>query len=158
PGLRDQWIGGWHEETCADIEVAAFHNACLAAVRRGGGTVRTDAELIRARASRSGWTIETSAGEVRTGLLVNAAGAWADRVSERCGVVGIGLVPMRRAVVQLRIARSGLKALPFVTESHESFYFKGEGDNAVWVCPLVETPVDPCDAAPEEIDIATAID
>src|SRR5688500_14109673 len=41
PGLRAQWTGAWYERTCADIEVAAFHNACLAAVRRGGGTVRT---------------------------------------------------------------------------------------------------------------------
>ena len=39
-----------------------------------------------------------------------------------------------------------------------SFYFKGEGDNSVWVCPLDETLVDPCDAAPEEIDVAIAID
>src|SRR5213075_2770385 len=46
PGLRAQWTGAWYEGTCADIEVAAFHNACLAAVRRGGGTVRTDAELL----------------------------------------------------------------------------------------------------------------
>jgi len=28
----------------------------------------------------------------------------------------------------------------------------------VWVCPLDETLVDPCDAAPEEIDVAMAID
>ena len=60
--------------------------------------------------------------------------------------------------MQLRVGRRGLRDLPFVTDLHESFYFKGEGDNSVWVCPLDETPVDPCDAAPEEIDVATAID
>ena len=64
PGLREQWTGAWYEGTCADIEVAAFHNACLAAVRRGGGVVRTDAELLRARETDGGWRIETSAGEV----------------------------------------------------------------------------------------------
>src|SRR4029453_9024670 len=41
PGLREQWTGAWYEGTCSDIEAAAFHNACLAAVRRGGGDVRT---------------------------------------------------------------------------------------------------------------------
>jgi D-arginine dehydrogenase len=65
---------------------------------------------------------------------------------------------MRRTVVQLRVGRTGLRDIPFVTDSHESFYFKGEGDNSVWVCPLDETLADPCDAAPEEIDVATAID
>ena len=158
PGLREQWTGAWYETTCADIEVAAFHNVCLATIRRGGGTVRTDAELLRARESAEGWRIETSAGEVSAGTLVNAGGAWGEHVAQRAGVAGIGLVPKRRTVVQLRIGRTGLKDLPFVTDSHESFYFKGEGDNSVWVCPLDETPVDPCDAAPEEIDIATAID
>ena len=158
PGLREHWTGAWYEGTCADIEVAAFHNACLAAVRRGGGTVRTDAELMRARESADGWAIETSAGPVSARILVNAAGAWGEEVAERAGIAGIGLTPKRRTVVQLRIGRTGLRDLPFVTDSHESFYFKGEADNSVWVCPLDETAVDPCDAAPEEIDVATAID
>ena len=158
PGLKPQWTGAWYEATCADIEVAAFHNACLAAVRRGGGSVRTDAEFLRARESTDGWRIDTSAGEVGARILVNAAGAWGDEVAGRSGVAGLGLVAKRRTVVQLRVGRTGLHDLPFVTDSHESFYFKGEGDNAVWVCPLDETPVDPCDAAPEEIDVAIAID
>jgi len=158
PGLRDQWTGAWFEGSCADIEVAAFHHACLAAVRRGGGIVRTDAELLRARESDGRWMVETSAGGAIARILVNAAGAWGEQVATRCGVAGLGLVAKRRTVVQLRIGRTGLKDLPFVTDLHESFYFKGEGDHAVWVCPLDETPVEPCDAAPEEIDVATAID
>ena len=158
PGLREQWIGAWYEQTCADIEVAAFHNACLSAARRAGGTVRTDAELMRARPSDDGWLVETSAGAISARILANAAGAWAEGVASRAGNPGLGLIPKRRTVVQLRIGRTGLRDLPFVTDSHESFYFKGEGDNSVWVCPLDETPVDPCDAAPEEIDVAEAID
>jgi D-arginine dehydrogenase len=74
------------------------------------------------------------------------------------GVRPVGLVAKRRTVVQLRVGRQGLRDLPFVTDLHESFYFKGEGDNSVWVCPLDETPVDPCDVAPEELDVAIAID
>ncbi|HEU5285900.1 MAG TPA: FAD-dependent oxidoreductase [Sphingomicrobium sp.] len=158
PGLREQWTGAWYEPSCADIEVAAFHSACLAAVRRQGGEVRTDAALLSAKRSGDGWQVETAAGPVRAGLLVNAAGAWADDVAARCGVAPIGLQPMRRTVVQLRIGRCGLRDMPLVTDLHASFYFKGEGERSVWVSPLDETPVDPCDAAPEEIDVATAID
>ena len=36
PGLRKQWTGAWYESSCADIEVAAFHQACLAGLRRRG--------------------------------------------------------------------------------------------------------------------------
>ena len=158
PGLRPQWTGAWYESTCADIEVAAFHQACLAAMRRQGGQVRTSTELRSARREGGVWKVETSAGPVSAAVLVNAAGAWGDAVAGVAGVAALGLVPKRRTVVQLRIGRSGLRDLPFVTDLHESFYFKGEGDNSVWVCPLDESDVDPCDAAPEEIDVAVAID
>lgn len=158
PGMRAQWTGAWYEASCADIEVAAFHNACLGAARRRGGEIRTDAALLSARREAAGWAVETTAGAVRAGMLVNAAGAWGDQVAERAGVAPLGLSGKRRTVVQLRVGRSGLRDLPFVTDLHESFYFKGEGDNSVWVCPLDETPVDPCDAAPEELDVAIAID
>lgn len=158
PGLREQWTGAWYEASCADIEVAAFHNACLTATRRQGGEVRTDATLRSARRDGRHWEAESSAGTVVSKLLVNAAGAWGDLVADRAAVAPLGLRPMRRTVVQLRIGSTGLRDTPFVTDSHESFYFKGEGDNSVWVCPLDETPVDPCDVAPEELDVAIAID
>jgi len=158
PGLRSQWTGAWYEASCADIEVAAFHNACLRAVKRQGGQIRTDAALLSVRRLSNGWMIETSAGPIEAGVLVNAAGAWGDEVADRCGVRTMGLEPRRRTVVQLRIGRTGLRDLPFVTDSHESFYFKGEGDNSVWVCPLDEALVEPCDVAPEELDVANAID
>ncbi|MEO7505405.1 MAG: FAD-binding oxidoreductase [Sphingomicrobium sp.] len=158
PGLRAQWTGAWFEPSCADIDVAAFHAACLAAIRRGGGEVRTDSALRGARRSGAGWQVETAGGMIEAGLLVNAAGAWADDVAHHAGVAPLGLEPKRRTVVQLRVGRAGLRDLPLITDLHESFYFKGEGDRSVWVSPLDETIVEPCDAAPEDIDVAMAID
>ena len=158
PGMREQWTGAWFESSCADIEVAAFHHACLASMRRKSGQVRTDAAFLSAERQGSAWQVSTSAGPIQAGILVNAAGAWGDEVAQRASVTGLGLEPRRRTVVQLRVGRTGLRDLPFVTDLHDSFYFKGEGDNSVWVCPLDETLVDPCDAAPEELDVATAID
>ncbi|MBA2466010.1 MAG: FAD-binding oxidoreductase [Sphingomonas sp.] len=158
PGLRGQWTGAWFEASCADIEVAAFHAACLTAIRRQSGIVRTDAALRSAVRSGDRWEADTAAGPIRARILVDAGGAWADDVAQRCGVAPIGLQPKRRTVVQLRVGRSGLRDLPLVTDLHNSFYFKGESDRSIWVSPLDETPVDPCDAAPEEIDVANAID
>jgi D-arginine dehydrogenase len=158
PGMREKWTGAWYEASCADIEVAAFHNACLGATRRRGGEIRTDVSMLSARRDNGEWEVETSAGPICALTLVNAAGAWADQVAEQAGVAPLGLQPKRRTVVQLRVGRRGLRDLPFVTDLHQSFYFKGEGDHSVWVCPLDETLVDPCDAAPEELDVAVAID
>ena len=158
PGLRPQWTGAWAEDSCADIEVAALHAACLAAIRRHGGRVATEARLVGARRVAGRWQVETSAGRFDAAMLVDAAGAWGDEVARLCGVRPLGLEPRRRTVVQLRVGRSGLKDLPMITDLHQSFYFKGEGDRSIWVCPLDETLVDPCDAAPEELDVAIAID
>ena len=158
PGLRDQWTGGWLEQSCADIDVAAFHAACLAEARWAGATIAVDRAMTSANCTNDGWLVETTGGLLTADVLVNAAGAWGDEVASRAGVAPLGLVPMRRTVVQLRVGRHGLRDVPFVTDLHESFYFKGEADNSVWVCPLDETPVDPCDAAPEEIDVAVAVD
>jgi D-arginine dehydrogenase len=158
PGLRDQWTGAWLESSCADIDVAAFHAACLAAIRRCGGEVRTDCAFRSASRQEDHWIADIEAGRIKTKILVDAAGAWGDEVARKSGVAPLGLVPKRRTVVQVRVGRHGLRDLPFVTDLHQSFYFKGEGDNSVWVCPLDETPVDPCDVAPEEMDVAVAVD
>jgi D-arginine dehydrogenase len=44
-----------------------------------------------------------------------------------------------------------------VDDAEGTFYFKGEGDRSIWLSPHDEIDSDPCDAAPEEIDIALAI-
>lgn len=155
PGLRQQWTGAFYEASCADIDVAALHSACLSAARRSGAHIATNHSFHEAKWDGKAWLIN---GSIRAPIIVNAAGAWGDEVAAKAGINPIGLIPMRRTVVQLRVGRRGLKDLPFVTDLHQSFYFKGEADNSVWVCPLDETPAVPCDAAPEEIDVATAID
>jgi D-arginine dehydrogenase len=95
---------------------------------------------------------------VRADVLVNAAGAWADMVAIRCAVQPLGVVPKRRTMVQLRVGRDGLSRLPLVIGAAGDFYFKGAGERTIWLSPHDEIVSEPCDAAPEEIDIATAID
>ena len=89
PGLREQWTGAWYEASCSDIEVASFHASCLSVVRRHG-QVRTDVSLLSARHEGQYWQVQTSAGEIGAGILVNAAGAWGDQVAERAGIAGLG--------------------------------------------------------------------
>ena len=158
PGLREGWDFGVFDASCADIDVAGLHQACLAQFRRSGGTVVCSAPLTSARRSGDRWRVETGAGSFTALALVNAGGAWADNVASNCGVQPLGIRPFRRTIVQLRVGKTGLRDLPLINDALEQFYFKGEGDNRVWVSPHDETPSEPCDAAPEEIDVARAID
>jgi D-arginine dehydrogenase len=121
--------------------------------------LETGARLRSGVGADDGWTIATDDGRrfaART--IVNAAGAWADPVAEVCGVRPLGIAPKRRTMVQLRVGVGGLNGLPLVDDAAGTFYFKGEGDRSIWLSPHDEIACDACDAAPEEIDVATAID
>ena len=94
---------------------------------------------------------------LRAGVVVNAAGAWADDVAVRAGVRALGIVPYRRTVAQVRVAPAVSAGLPLVLDLAETFYFKPQGGR-LWLSPHDETPCPPCDAAPDELDVATALD
>lgn len=160
PGLRPEWTHGADEPSLADIDVARLHGDLLAAVRRSGGQIRTDMRFSKAsRLSGGGWSVQFEDGSMmETNCIVDAAGAWGDTVAEACGIPPLGLAPKRRTMVQLRVGRSGLRDLPLVVGADGSFYFKGEGDRSIWLSPHDEIDCTACDAAPEELDVALAID
>jgi D-arginine dehydrogenase len=109
--------------------------------------------------AEGGWAIRLSGGEeVRAGLLINAAGAWADPVAKASGAAPLGIVPLLRTVVQLRVNPPAPDTLPLVLDLAERFYFKPVGGGRIWLTPHDERPVAAADVAPEEEDIAIAIE
>ena len=159
PGIRPEWSYAVLEPGCADIDVAGLHAAFLRRFRQRGGEVGTDSRLNHASHSGQAWTVTLEGGHTITAaMLVNAAGAWADAVAEASGVRPLGIEPKRRTMVQLRVGRSALRDLPLINDAGGTFYFKGEGDRTLWLSPHDEIPTDPCDAAPEETDVAVAVD
>ncbi|MCH8615092.1 FAD-binding oxidoreductase [Sphingomonas sp. SM33] len=158
PGIRPDWRRALLEPGCADIDVAALHAAYLRRFRQSGGTVAADSQMISASWFDGRWTVHLKDGStLRAAIFVNAAGAWADQVAEAAGVEPLAISPKRRTMVQLRVGRSGLRDLPLVDDAAGTFYFKGEGDRSIWLTPHDEIDSDPCDAAPDEIDVATAV-
>ena len=159
PGIRSEWRRALFEPGCADIDVAGLHSAYLRQLRRLGGEVRTDSALVSARPERDHWrAVLRDGSEIEAAVIVNAAGAWADDVAGICRVKPLQIKPKRRTMVQLRVRRSGLRDLPLVDDAAGTFYFKGEGDRTIWLSPHDEIDSEPCDAAPEEMDVAIAID
>ena len=150
--------GGLLEPDARAIDVALLHQGYLRGLRRRGGRLVTDAAVTAIRARRGGWEVATTAGAVRAEILVDAAGAWADRIAELAGVASLGLVAKRRTAVLLD-PPAGLDpaAWPMVIDVEERFYVKPEAGQLL-VSPADETPVAPADVQPEELDVAIAID
>lgn len=158
PGLRPDWIEAIHEPACADIDVAGLHQHYLGRARRGGVEVVCRARVAQLQREAGGWRIATAEGaEYRAARLVNAAGAWADGIAALAGVRPLGIRPYRRTVVQLRVDPPAPAELPLVLDINGTFYFKPDGGR-LWLSPHDEIPAEPGDAAPEEIDVAIAID
>ena len=158
PGLKPEWTGAVWEPACADIDVAALHAHYLAAMRRGGAQLAVRARLAEAEQTKEGWSLTTDSGaKFAATLLVNAAGAWADNVAKLAGVTPIGILPNRRTVAQLRVAPVPPQDMPLVLDISGKFYFRPESGK-LWLSPHDEEPSAPCDAAPEELAVATAIE
>lgn len=157
PGLRAEWCVGTWAPGCADIDVGALHAHYLAASRRAGTVVRVRARVEGLTHGGADWRIGWSGGEARAALIVNAAGAWADQVAVMAGAAPLGITPLRRTIAQLRVAPAPPADLPLTFGIDEDFYFKPQGGR-LWLSPHDEIPDVARDAAPEEIDVARAID
>ncbi len=158
PGLLPGWEQGLSEPSCADIDVAALHATYLKIARGGGARLLCDAEVLGMARQGARWRIKTRAGTVEADRLVNAAGAWATPVAAMAGASEIAVRPHRRTMVQLAVDPPASPTLPLVIDAEARFYFKPEAGGRLWLSPHDETPVEPCDAAAEELDVAIAID
>lgn len=158
PGLRPEWTIGLLERSCQDIDVAALHQAYLRQFRRRGGEVRLATALRSAQRVAGGWRVDSDAGMMSADLIVNAAGAWADRVAQACGVAPIGIMPLRRTMVQLRSPDLPSPDLPLVMDMRGRFYFKPEGAGRLWLTPHDEDYCEPGDVAADELAVALAMD
>ncbi len=151
-------------ERAADVDVDALHRGYLRGLRARGGTVRTRARAVALRRDGAGGAIRLADGDVVTaGGVVDAAGAWADVVAEAAGVPRVGLTPLRRTIAVARVpdpARlrpPGGGPPPMVCEAADRWYFKADGENLL-VSPADETPAEPGDARPDDLDVALALD
>jgi D-arginine dehydrogenase len=158
PHIRPDWTEALHQPACADIDVAGLHQHYLGACRRPGVEIACRAQVGGLVREGGAWTITSERGETwRAATIVNAAGAWADTIARLAGVRPIGIAPFRRTVAVLRVAPQAPADLPLVLDINGGFYFKPDAGR-LWLSPHDEIPSEPCDAAPEELDVAIAID
>ncbi|MDP4597756.1 MAG: FAD-binding oxidoreductase [Pseudomonadales bacterium] len=159
PAVRDEYASaGLYESDVYDLDVHALHEGYLRTLKAQGGKLITRVTVDQIISSGNGWQVNTSTASYSAPLLVNAAGAWADDVAALAGVSCVGLVPKRRTAILVEPPQGcDVAEWPLVMSSTGSFYFKPDA-GLLLVSPADEHATVPCDAQPEELDIAYAVD
>ena len=150
---------GVHDPEGMDLDVHALHSGYVRGLRARGGTVLAGLGATVPTRSGDGWVVRSPDGtRVAAGVVVDAAGAWADEVARAAGVAPVRLQPMARSIfVVARPDQPGAARWPLVQDVRQRYYLKPEGDGLL-CSPSNETPVGPGDPRPDELLIAQAID
>ena len=159
PMLRAGYAaGGLLEDGASDLDVHAIHSAFLRCAKLYGARLVQNAEVCAIERVGGLWLVKTKAGNFSARVVVDAAGAWADEVAGLAGASPIGIMPKRRSAFTFSPdPLQAVAAWPTIIDISEEFYFKPEAGKLLG-SPGDETPSPPCDAQPEELDLAIAID
>ncbi len=123
-----------------------------------GGVLRTDARVTSIEHRSGRWVLGLAEGDdIETEVLINAAGAWGDELGELAGARRLGLQPLRRTALLIGSEGHDISRWPLVFDAGGSFYLKPEAGQLL-LSPSDETPSPPCDAQPEDLDAAVAVD
>jgi D-arginine dehydrogenase len=160
PALRPEHVAAAAvEPDAAAIDVLALHQGYVRGLGSRGGEVLRSARVTAIASDGAGWRLRSTAGDLAAEVVVLAAGAWIDELAVAAGGTPIGLRPLRRTIAVCRVPPGAPLDPdgPLVSDAAHTWYFKPEGPN-VLVSPADETPSPPCDARPDEADVALGIE
>jgi glycine/D-amino acid oxidase-like deaminating enzyme len=129
----------------------------FARLARANGRILTSAPVTAIRRTAAGWAVTAGGAEYEARLLVNAAGAWADRIAAMAGIAPIGLTPLRRSMA--RIPAPGghdVASWPMIFGAGESWYAKPDAGKLI-VSPAEEDPAEPHDAWADDMVLAEGL-
>lgn len=150
--------GGLLDNTGGDLDVDAILQGFLRRLRERGGKLYSGREVRGLSRSSGLWKVVTGDETLTAPLVVNAAGAWVDELARLAGLDPLGLQPKRRTAMLIDAPQGhDIADWPLMVNVEEEFYFKPDA-SALLLSPADETPSPPCDAQPEELDVALAVD
>ena len=155
---QGKFVGAVIDTEVASIDVHALHSLYLKMFTNDGGQIFRDVKISTLEQNSSGvWEFETYGEKFQSPIIINAAGAWGDEIASVAGIGPVGLVPKRRTVLVIdenQFTGTDFNSLPFVVVEPDYVYFQNFGSGKLMISPADKTPSKPCDAQPDEMDIA----
>lgn len=136
-----------HAAHAWDIDTDLLIQTLGRAARAAGARFVTSARVTAITRGAAGWRVDWPGGSALAATVVNAAGAWADRVAGMAGVAPLDLVPLRRSMARIPApAGRDVSRWPMTFGAGEAWYMKPDA-GALIVSPAEEDPVaEPHDA------------
>ena len=159
PFLRPERVGhAVFEANVTDIDVANLHLSYLKGAKARGAVILTKQPVAALSRQAGVWQVQTSNETHSATKIINAAGAWADKVGEMVGARSIGLVPMRRTAIIID-APEGIQCagLPAIDFAGSGAYMKPDAGKLM-ASPGDAVPTEPHDAWADDMDIAVFAD
>ena len=155
------------EPDAKDVDVHVLLQGFLRGAREAGTQFEFNCTVVQAQRQDGHWLLTLSNGDqVQATTVVNAAGAWAQRVADQFGALNVGLQPKRRSAFTFKATVEGesepvdpsvMAQWPAVVNIDESYYFKPDAGQLLG-SPANADPVEPHDVVAEEWDVAVGID
>ncbi|WP_299154631.1 FAD-dependent oxidoreductase [uncultured Tateyamaria sp.] len=126
-------------------------------LRANGGRI-VSGQPVHAISHTKHWTVQYGTDQLTARTLVNAAGAWADRIAEMAGIRPIGITPLRRSMARIP-APDGhdVSGWPIFFGVGETWYAKPDAGKLL-VSPADEDPYAPADAWADDMVVAEGLD
>lgn len=152
---KEMVVRGALEPDASDIDVDGLLQAYLRQLRAHGGQIVPKAEVTALSRAGEVWRAETKAGMFEAPVIVNASGAWGDRVAALAGIAPVGLTPCRRTVAVIP-APEDTRNWALTASVAETWYAKPDAGR-LWVSPADEDPMEPHDAYPDDMVMAEGL-
>ncbi len=159
PLMRADRVGAAaYEPGVMDIDVAALHHGYLRGFKQRGGRLLCGKRIDKLEHRDGDWHATSGDYAFSARVIVNAAGAWAGQIGALAGAAEIGLMAKRRtAIIVEPPAGLDVGAMPAVDFVGSDAYFKPDAGR-IMASPGDQTPIEPQDVQPDELDIAVLVD
>ncbi len=157
PLLRDSYCEtAIYDPNVYDLDVSALQEGYLRAIKKSGGQIITGFQATEIQQIQDQWAVSNGTARYQAPILVNAAGPWVDHIAQMAGAGKINIKPLRRSAILVDGPEGEISDdWTMIVEFEEEFFIKPDAGKLL-ISPANEDLSPPCDAQPEELDIALA--
>ncbi|GAA4754203.1 FAD-dependent oxidoreductase [Amnibacterium soli] len=154
---RDQLADAAVDASAVEVDVPTLLEWYRADAVASGTRIVPGARVSAAERVGDDWRLTAGAETVEAPVVVDAAGAWVDRVAALAGARPRGLTPKRRTVAVAPAARQVDPSWPMAADVADRFYFRPRGE-AVLASALEDVASEPEDARPYPEVVRTVLE